>query len=377
MKLAFVFIAEAYQVYHAAAVMFELMSRDGIEVDVFHLDPATPQHLDILANAHGVPAVRSRKLVANLLGRTIQSTKVLGLAKSSVMAANEDLLRHYDAIVSTEVHIDRLFEGEPKSRRPARIFITHGAGTRFIPSSHQRNDCDLVLAKGPGDMEHRLRPGEIKPEQIVAAGYTKMVSSALLAGQATPLFDNDNPTVLYNPHKERKERSWDRFLTPLLDGFRADRSRNLIVAPHVKLFHRRSEKTRDKYRAMSDETILVDPGSSRVMDNTYTELADIYVGDVSSQVVEFVSRPRPCVFINAHGVDWKDDPHYELWHLGEVVENPDEIMPAIARAFDMHDQYRDRQQAFADHQLGDTSETSVVRTADLITDFVANYKNAA
>lgn len=376
MKIAFVFIAEAYQVYHAAAILFDLMQRDGIDVDVFHVDPATPEQLNILAKAHGVPAIRPEKLVASLTGRTIQSVRVLGYAKPRVLSANEDRLRRYDAIVSTEEHIARLFQKDDPVKRPARMLITHGAGTRFVPSSQYRKHCDLILAKGEGDVVHYLRPGDIRPDQIVAAGYAKLVSTALLARQSEPLFGNNNPTVLYNSHKERRERSWDRFLTPLLEGFRADRSRNLIVAPHVKLFHRRSDKVRDRFRSMSDETILIDPGSSRLMDNTYTELADLYVGDVSSQVVEFVRRPRPCVFINAHGVDWRDDPHYEMWHLGEVVDHPKDIMAAIARAPDLHAQYRERQEAFSSHQLGDTSAASVTRSADLIVDFITSRKRA-
>ena len=51
--------------------------------------------------------------------------------------------------------------------------------------------------------------------------------------------------------------------------------------------------------------VIVDLDSHRLNDMTYTNAADIYLGDVSSQVYEFSTQPRPCVFINAHGVAWQ------------------------------------------------------------------------
>ena len=375
MRLAFVYIAEAYQLYHAAAAMFELMRRKDVYVDIYHIDPAFPDHLERLRNAHGMPPVTSRELPAGLLGKAIQIVKLLGMAKPQVLARNEQALANYDAIVSTEDGIGQLFAHKPPQDRPARIMITHGAGTRYFPSMPKMARCDLVVAKGPGDMENYIAGGVLKPEQVVSGGYPKLYTTELLADRSSPLFDNDNPIVLYNPHKEPKQRSWDRFLEPMLEGFRADRSRNLIVAPHVKFFRRRSESVRKRLRSMSDQTILFDPDSPRLLDNSYTEAASIYVGDVSSQVVEFLARPRPCVFLNAHGVDWREDPHYALWHLGEVIEDPAELMPAIARAPDLHGQFEDRQRAFASNALGDTGEASVKRTADLIEQFMTGWKS--
>ncbi|MBX7457477.1 hypothetical protein K3152_04385 [Qipengyuania sp. 1NDH17] len=376
MRLAFVYIAEAYQFYHAAAVMFDLMQREGVEVDIFHVDPAFPEHLERLRLAHGMEALSSEELSAGLVGKAIKSVKLLGLAKPQVLAANEKRLARYDAVISTEDGIARLFAGHPAASRPARIVITHGAGTRYFPSLPQMAKCDLVVAKGPRDAETYVENTSLNREQVVAGGYPKLVTTGLLATSRDPLFANANPVVLYNPHKEPKQRSWDAFFQPLLDGFRHDRSRNLIVAPHVKMFRRRSEKVREKLRALSDENILVDPASPSLLDNTYTEAADIYVGDVSSQVVEFLARPRPCVFLNAHGLDWQEDPHYAMWHMGEVIDDPAELIPAIERAPRLHERFATRQAAFAASALGDTSERSVRMSADAIEEFVREWKAA-
>ena len=370
-RIAFIYIAEAYQAYHAAAAMFDLMQRDGVEVDVFHIDDTVPEHLDLLARAHGAAPVTSHKLDAGLAGRAIQSVKLLGLAKPQVLAHNRHLFERYDALVSTEDGIVRLFSDRPVSERPLRILITHGVGMRHLPSAGNREGMDLIIAKGEGDVEQWHTRGDFAPGRIVAGGYPKLASASRLSTGMTPLFDNDNPTVLYNPHKEPRERSWDRFFPALLEGFRKDRSRNLIVAPHVKMFRRRSESVRAKLRALSDDTILVDPGSHRSLDNSYTETADIYVGDVSSQVVEFLARPRPCVFLNAHGASWQGNPNYALWQFGEVVDRPEDVMDAIARAPQLHPQFAQAQMREVHRRLGDSSEASIVQTADLIHAFIA------
>ena len=37
----------------------------------------------------------------------------------------------------------------------------------------------------------------------------------------------------------------------------------------------------------------------------YVRAASLYIGDASSQVYEFLERPRPCIFVNCHGVEWR------------------------------------------------------------------------
>lgn len=371
MKIAFVFIAEAYQVYHAAAVLFALRNHPGVEVDVFHNDPETPAQLDRLAGAHGVAPVISQPLARGLAGSAIQAVRILGLAKPQVLARNEAMLRDYDAIISTEDAIVRLFRGEAEAARPKRILIPHGPVQRSVPSHPSRIGCDLILVKGPADVEAYLRGGFGREGHIAAVGYPKLVSTRLLGAARTQLFANDDPIVLYNPHKERRLRSWDAFFEPMMREFAGDRSMNLIVAPHIKLFRRRSEAERRRLRARSAATILVDPGSNRSLDNSYTEAADIYVGDVSSQVMEFIARPRPCVFLNPHRVAWRDDPYFAAWRMGEVVERPEELMPAIRRAPALHDAYRPIQEETANLALGETGPRSIAASVAKIMEYMA------
>ena len=84
------------------------------------------------------------------------------------------------------------------------------------------------------------------------------------------------------------------------------------------------------------DQIIVDLHSPRLFDMTYIHASDIYLGDMSSQLYEFLVHPRPVAFINAHKAVWQHDPRYAGWHLGEVADSVDEVFEAIDRAVAGH-----------------------------------------
>ena len=69
---------------------------------------------------------------------------------------------------------------------------------------------------------------------------------------------------------------------------------------------------------------------------TYTESADCYLGDVSSQVYEFLYRPRPCLFLNSHGHSWRGNPNFEHWNAGPVIERPEQLAAALRQTRENH-----------------------------------------
>ena len=96
---------------------------------------------------------------------------------------------------------------------------------------------------------------------------------------------------------------------------------------------------------------------------SYTAAADVYLGDTSSQAVEFLMRPRPCVFLDAQGVDWQDDADYEFWTNGEVVTDLAEFLPALERAPELQPDLARRQARFAEKFLGPLDGRSAERGA--------------
>ncbi|ARR57894.1 hypothetical protein HY78_30880 (plasmid) [Rhizorhabdus wittichii DC-6] len=370
MDIAFLFVAEAYQVYHGAAIAFELMKLPHVYVTFYYNDPDVPHHMERIRRAYKMPPISYIRLARNPGARAVQAIRLLGLAKQSVLKTNEARFTQHDAVVSLEDGTEILFGDKPRTERPARILIVHGAGDRHVPSMPRRSRFDLIIVQGAKMMQRFIDMGIARNGHITAPGYPKLETSRRLTEAEASPFSNGHPTVLYNPHKVRGLQSWSRFIKPMLNDFGMQDDFNLIVAPHVKMFRRRSRRLRERWRARSTPTILIDPGSDRSLDNSYTAAADIYVGDVSSQVYEFVATPRPCVFLNAHGVEWRDNPHFLFWQMGDVIERPEELMDAIRAAPERHVLYVQRQRELAERSLGDLSADAAKRAADDIVRFL-------
>lgn len=369
MRIAFLYIAEAYQCYHGAGIAHELARRTGWTVIDYYNDLETPHHLARIAQAWGDPATEGRVLYKSPLTQALQRRLGrLGMFKTMVMRDNVAELNGYDAIIAVEdtaAALRRL-----GVTRPKLIYYPHGVGDRargFVP---EIAIFDLVLLAGQKTAARMLDASMIRDGGYALTGSVKLDTAERIARTTALPFDAPRPTVLYNAHKEPRLTSWHRFVEPMLAGFAADRSMNLIVAPHVKLFRRRSEALRDQWRARSTGNVLVDPGSDRSVDMSYAAAAGIYVGDVSSQVYEFLAVPRPCVFLNAHGIAWRDDPSFAHWHLGDVVDDPADLMDAIRAAPARHPLYRDRQEAMAAASLGDTSPGAAARAAEAVIAFL-------
>jgi hypothetical protein len=166
----------------------------------------------------------------------------------------------------------------------------------------------------------------------------------------------------------------------VLEYFYHSKDYNLIFAPHVMLFKRKIHMTLEgmtlKVRRPLQEKyarcphMLIDTGSPASFDMTYTLAADIYLGDVSSQVYEFLVEPRPCIFLNAHGVSWQNDPNYAFWQFGPVVSD----IPALDRALRAAPQDQARYRPLQEKAIRETfdlqSTPSSIRAADAIGKFL-------
>jgi CDP-glycerol glycerophosphotransferase (TagB/SpsB family) len=105
---------------------------------------------------------------------------------------------------------------------------------------------------------------------------------------------------------------------------------------------------------------------------TYTRAADVYLGDVSSLVYEFLIEPRPCLFFNRSKAHWRDNDNFRFWSTGEVLESVSDLPAALDRTQSDPRRYRTEQErAFTEaFDLNDTP--SAIRAAEAITVFLAN-----
>lgn len=364
MDIAFLYIAEAYQCYHGAGIAIELARLPGVRVVSYYNDPDAPVALERIRLACGAPPMIYRRLRRSIPTRMLQSLRRLGMLKTIAMWENRAALDRSDAIVAVEDTVAlarRVGIGRPKL-----IYYPHGFGDRTRGFAPMMRRFDHVLLSGPKTAERMLRQGLVTAGNHTVVGPVKLETCARLRRVSQPLFGRDRPVVLYNAHKAPRLSSWSRFIEPMLAQFARQDAFNLVVAPHIKMFRRRRAQVRAGWERRGSDRILIDVGSERLLDMTYTLAADIYVGDVSSQVYEFLTVPRPCVFLNAGGHDWRGDPSFAHWHLGDVVDDPNELLDAVRAAPGRHALYRDRQEMLARASLGPQERSPAACAASAI-----------
>lgn len=339
---------QAHQVAHSLPVALALhRSRPDVEVVLASTHPrlsAEVRRLGGGTEAGGPPlvelALRSplARLADATLGPALPARKLL------VYGDHLPFFRGLDLLVVAEKTSLVLKTRHGLSDLPI-VHTRHGAGDRAIGFDRASAAFDRVLVSGPKIRDRLTAEAGLDPERIRIVGYPKF--DVPPPRPAARLFPDDRPVVLYNPHPSPRLSSWPRWGERVLERFAANGPFNLVFAPHVMLFARPVTVTlappavalsgRGRLRRFAAAPNLrIDPGSPASLDMTYTEAADIYLGDVSSQVYEFLRRPRPCVFLNAHGVRWRGDPDYAHWGAGPVVDDLGRLEAALDEAVARH-----------------------------------------
>jgi len=249
------------------------------------------------------------------------------------------------------------------------VNILHGAGSMMNRDDRRRKAAALTIVAAQREREALAAHG-VDPATIAVIGYIKAgFRQRTHAGLG---FAGDRPTILYAPHWQRHRSSWwDRGETAVREIVDAGRY-NLIFAPHQRLVEKAPGLRAFAQDLAGRDHVHVDLDSFAMVDGSYTAAADLYLGDTSSQVVEFLMRPRPCVFLDPRGVDWVGDPSYAMWQAGEVVTDPDGILAALDRATARHPGYVAAQRAFAAASLGDASGAAPARAAAAILHMLAS-----
>lgn len=266
------------------------------------------------------------------------------------------------------------------------VHVRHGAGDRAIGFHPSFARFDLLLLQGDKYIRRLRESGGLSGNAHALIGYPKFDNVDRTAAPRK-FFDNENPTVIYNPHFSPEFSSWNRMGEAVLSYFADNPDLNLIFAPHVMLFRRRLHLSPNRLRAEWRKNIpekynqytniLIDIDSPRLFDMSYTLSADLYLGDISSQVMEFLVRPRPCVFLNAHGIDWRGRDDFAAWKLGRVVDDVSVLGPALRGALAHTDEYAAAQEAHFKDTFDLTDEPSSVRAAKAIVDFLEKSARAA
>ena len=292
------------------------------------------------------------KTLTNGLNRLVPVHRILRLYWHNVF------LRKSVAIVSTERTCLTLKRHWTKFRSrkhcPAFVCVPHGAGDRNVSFHPAFREFDLLMVSGQKVVDQMVDAGVSTPDRCRIIGYPKF---DILRGR-TPetFFDNGKPTFLYNPHFDPHMSSWFDHGTDILEFFYQNADRyNLIFAPHVMLFYKkvhispeyRVTRTRPDIdpKYYDAPNIRIDVDSARLFDMSYTLSADVYIGDVSSQVYEFLHRPRACFFIDTHSAAVPGaPPEYDFWNNGPVVRTAKQLIALLPDHAQIAAQYRNAQE---------------------------------
>jgi hypothetical protein len=366
---------QIHQVAHSLPIALALAAMDGaFDVIVASTTPALRHEILRIAGAQlgritcvdlSLTSMGSRTL-NGALGHFLPSHKVL------IYRDNIEFFRTLDVLVVSE-RTSLLLRTRYGLDQPLLVLADHGAGDRAIGFNGKTAQFDHVLAAGPKIRDRLIAEAGLDADRLSITGYPKFDlppgASPCAAMQA-----NGRPTVLYNPHVSPHLSSWFSTGRQVLDYFLASDRYNLIFAPHVMLFQRRWALSIDRLRFARPGTIAakyrnapnihIDTGSVCSTDMSYTTAADIYLGDVSSQVYEFLRTPRPCVFLNTHSIDATGDVNYAHWQAGPVCTHISDLDDALDRAVSGYDAvYRPIQKKLFDYTFDLTAQPSAQRAA--------------
>ena len=255
------------------------------------------------------------------------------------------------------------------------VYVPHGAGDRAVAYHPDKGGFDLILVSGEKTAREMVSRGVAAEERVRVVGYPKFDTVDL--SRRERFFANERPVFVYNPHFDPFLSSWYSEGPALLDWF-ADgdgQAFNLIFAPHIMLFRKklhisleyRTARLRPdiEKRWREAENILIDTGGRRLVDMSYTLGADAYIGDVSSQVYEFLIRPRPVFFLDtfSHDPSSKEDA-YPAWKCGDVATSAEELARLLPFYAERLAPYRKEQEAvFSDTVSHNPSKTASRRAA--------------
>mgnify|MGYP006124929987 CR=1 FL=1 len=278
------------------------------------------------------------------------------------------ILKNASAIISTSHELPKHLEFY-KIKGPTLFYLYHGTGTREYGFENKLKDFDYILTPGNYHKERLKKTLLISDEKINIVGTPKSDWIKLKKIRNNNLFNNESPVFYYVPHWDINLSSYLKWRKIILNYFINNNQYNLIFAPHPLIKHlSKKEGYKIENNLKSANNIIIDHGGKNSIDGTYSALADIYIGDVSSMITEWIlQKPRPCIFINAHEKKWKNEDDYYMWNFGSVVSEFNDFEKIIKKSINSND-YEKIQKQMRDEFV----QLNTKPSSDLCAEFIAN-----
>jgi hypothetical protein len=357
-EIAFLAISQAHQYLHWLPAALRLTEDSGVRVTVLVSTRAGAEFI----RAHDP---ENRLQIKRLWAPPIHRDGLFTPPPRWLpLLLNARAISRYPTIVTTEITSSMLYR--LPGFRSRMIQIKHGAGDREGGYKRRHAHFDLTLVCGPKDKQRLIERGLATEQNCIVTGYGKF---ELIRPNSEHLFPNDRPVALYNPHFCKNVGTWVRHGPKVIKALEMIPDWNFVVAPHVKLRGGPAIRSRAAH-------IEVDRGSTRSIDMSYTQAASVYIGDASSQVYEFIRTPRPCIFLNLDQVDWRSNPAYAHWQLGQVIESIEELPAALAQAHALQPQFEQTQRRMSAASIDQADTAASHRQAEAILNFASREVDA-
>lgn len=364
-KIGFIYLDELHHIHHFLSPAIELSNIKGYDVEVLTYK-AKHEYLIELINTFGGAKLKIKKLDTYLYRRIIEKLKNRSQPSALyIYTKNRKTLLKYDALIFTDHTSKIIYDSRGGSKFPKLIHLAHGSGDGNYGYQETHSLFDLIVVAGRKKAERLQKTWPKKEFNIRICGYSKF---DLAKNIPVPCFTNTNPTILYAPHFKKELSSWHTLGTEVLDYFLTQPQFNLIFAPHINLFNKKGFESIQDFNSkyINASNIHVDLGSIKSIDMTYSNEADIYLGDVSSQVYEFMNTTRPLIFINAHNIKWQHNEDYLFWNAGKVINTINELHSALITYHNWSQLYQKSQKQLFKDTFELTNEKSGKRVATAI-----------
>lgn len=380
----------AHQVAHLAPIAGAMARlHPGVETVAAYSSDVIRAQVEKLVRPEDAARIRWHELS---LPRVISSVAAMldSLAPVTRLARlrmNELVFAQSDAVVSTERTCLRVKQRLDPFTAPLFIRVPHGTGDRSVTFHPDHRRFDLSLVAGP-KMKEQLAANGVDAAKIAITGYSKF--EGIDIRKQPDFFGNGRPTFVYNPHFDPHLSSWFDAGPELLRWFASDAGQayNLIFAPHVMLFrktiHISPEYKISKVRpeipkeALAAPNILIDVDGPRLFDMSYMLGADGYIGDASSQIYEFLVRPRPVLLLDPNNaLGSQGEATLPFLRTGRRVESAAALVSALAEWRILGEHYRNEQEQLIAHSFALPDIPASERAADAIAAAIAGRKGPA
>ncbi len=347
--VAFFFLGETLLIPHLYPVVEELAKQQDLTIDLW---VSTSVHEELLAKwtqGLGPATLRIRRAPGyrHLPGFGEGRNPPLPSKLRLLLGMVPHVMR---APVVVSVEQTTLWIPTVLPLRTRFINVMHGSGTMNSRDSIRRKAAWRMPVPSVSEQQEFLRRG-FAADKVPVVGSVK--ATFRNSTRRALAFPERRPVVMYNPHWQRHRSSWWDWGRQIVRHLVEQDRYNVILAPHQRLAEGDAELARILADAARHPHVHSDLDSFAMVDGSYPAAADIYLGDTSSQVIEFMARPRPCVFLNNGGIDWRHSAGHVMWEAGEVVEALDGLEAALSRAASVHGEFVSAQQRLVHEWLGD------------------------